>query len=216
MRSWGEPTVVRRNRVVNQKRVRGAGMVGFLLLLCLAGRLPADDIGRADSVAVAGGAVGVASRSTAARTEITLGGGLLFPVGRWAEGFEPGASVQAGFDRPLNGHIGVGGRISRATLRSGDRGEVKWLSMEAEIAYDPPLDLSHVEPFVLGRAGLLLAAVEVGEGREAEWDVLTGIGGGVRIPISEDFRFVGSGLWNRAFGGGQGFHFTGGLSFPLF
>jgi len=150
------------------------------------------------------------------RVWAVLGGGLFLPVGKWSDGFDPGISLGGGIDFPLRESLAIGGRFSRIELNMEDRTRISWLTMEAQATYYPPLELSSFDFFVIGRAGLLRATLEVGEGREDEWDLMTGFGGGLLLPISEDFLFQGTTLWRKVLADAQGFSFEGALLFYLF
>ncbi len=190
--------------------------IACLFLLCLTLPLSAQQEDVPDSSQIPGEEVETISGSVLDRMRINLSGGFFYPVGKWSDGFDPGVSIGAGFDLRLWERIDIGGRFSRFTLNRDEQANFKWLSVEAQASFYPPIDVTRVAPFVLGRSGLLQAAVEVGEGREDEWDLLVGAGGGVEIPISDDYHFLGTALWSKVMGEGQGFHFTGGLSFPMF
>jgi len=149
------------------------------------------------------------------RVRATLGGGLFLPVGKWSDGFDPGISLGGGVDFPLREPLEIGGSFSKIELKMDDRARISWLTMEAQAVYYPPLELPHFDVFLSGRAGLLWASVEVGEGREDEWDLLTGFGGGLLLPISDSFLFQCKALWRKVFAEAQGFYFGGGLQFYL-
>jgi hypothetical protein len=211
----GGITILEISRFPKKKAFRSV-QVACLFVLCFAFRLPAQEEDPYNSERISGSEIETTSESVLSRMRINLSGGFFYPVGKWADGFDPGVSIGAGFDLPLRERIDIGGRFSRFALKRDDQTTFKWLSVEAQATFYPPIDFTRAEPFVLGRSGLLQAAVEVGEGREDEWDFLVGVGGGVRVPFSEDFRFLGTVFWSRVMGEGQGFHFTGGLSFPVF
>ncbi len=146
---------------------------------------------------------------------VGIDGGGFIPVGGWSEGFSPGVALGGGIDLPFRNRIEIGGRISKAEISLDDRGVFDWLAMEAQFTYYPPLASSPADIFLAVRGGVLKASLGLGEGKEEEWDLLTGLGGGILLPISEEFYFRAMGLWSRALADGQGFYFGGGFVFPL-
>jgi hypothetical protein len=150
------------------------------------------------------------------KPRIVLEGGIFLPVGLWSEGFDPGISLGAGVDLPLKNSIEFGGRISRIEIRRENRVFFSWTAMEGRFAFYPPVDLSPFDLFISARGGLLKAAVEVGEGREEEWDILAGFGGGVVLPISNEFIFRCSALWQKVFAEGGGVSVSVGLVLNIF
>jgi len=150
------------------------------------------------------------------KPRIALEGGIFLPIGLWSEGFDPGISLGAGVDLPLRDSIEFGGRISRIEIMRENRVFFSWTAMEGRFAFYPPIDLSPFELFVSARGGLLKAVVEVGEGREEEWDILAGFGGGVVLPISDEFLFSCSALWQKVLAEGAGVSVGVGLVLNIF
>jgi hypothetical protein len=161
------------------------------------------------------GVVAPGSYPVPLRLRVGVGPGVFLPVGSWADGFDPGLSLEAGVDRAVRPDMELGARVSRAEIRMEGRASLTWTSLEARAAWYPPVDLERLSIFLTGRAGLLRTVLAVGEGREDEWDLLTGGGGGVLVPISGRYAFRAEALWRRVFAEGQGFVFGGGLLIEL-
>ncbi len=147
---------------------------------------------------------------------MALEGGAFLPVGSWSEGFDPGISLGAGVDLPLRDSMEFGGRFSRIDVNRDDRVFFSWTAVEGRLAFYPPVDLSPFHLFVSAGGGFLKAAVEVGEGREEEWDILAGLGGGFVLPISDGFLFRCSALWQKVLAEGGGIYVGVGLAMDIF
>ena len=138
------------------------------------------------------------------RLKVTLGGGLFLPMGPWSDGFDPGIALGIGCDFPSYPILDLGARLSRIETRRDDHAAVDWLSIEAQATYYPPLESTVFDPFLVGRGGLMRAAVEVGQGREEEWDAVAGLGGGLNFPLSDRTDFRVEAVWEKILAEGGG------------
>lgn len=145
------------------------------------------------------------------RLRLAPGGGVLFPVGSWADGFDPGISLGVGVARPVRPDLEVGAWVSRAEIRMEGRASITWTAFEARAAWYPPVSLAPASLYLTGRAGLLRSVLEAGQGREDEWNLLAGGGAGILLPLSARYGFRVEGLWRRVFAEGQGVSLNGGL-----
>ncbi len=138
---------------------------------------------------------------------VNVGGGLFLPPGGWSDGFDRGMALGIGVDFPVGEALTVGGMISRVEMIMDDRVTLGWSFLSLRGTYFPPVKVSPFEILLLAGAGAARVAVEVGDGKEEEWDLATDLGGGLQLPVTDNIYFRTTALWNRIFAGGGGFLF---------
>jgi len=150
--------------------------------------------------------------------ELEGGPGWLFPYGDWSSGFTRGRVVQVQVHFPFTSALKVGAGLSAVSL-NGDKnpGTLEFLLPGATLRYEIDQINGPVVPHVGFGAGISREVLEVGTGRETDFDVFVSAGGGMSWALNARASLLieASHLWFVAPGGGRGFSVVPSFRFDI-
>jgi len=150
--------------------------------------------------------------------ELEGGAGWFFPYGDWSRGFSRGGVIHVQAYFPLTSALTMGAGITAASL-TGDEGPgvLNFLLPGATLRYKLNQLAGPVVPHLGFSAGISRETLEVGSGRETDFDVFAAAGGGVSWTLNARAALLVevSHLWVVAPGGGRGFTIIPSFRFDL-
>jgi hypothetical protein len=150
--------------------------------------------------------------------ELEGGPGWLFPYGDWSSGFSRGNGVQVQVRVPFTSALSVGAGLTALSLDGKENpGALNFLLPGAALRYEIDALAGIVVPHVSFCTGISHEVLEVGSGRETDYDVFVTMGGGMSWSLNARASLLieASHLWFVAPGGGRGFTVTPSFRFEI-
>jgi len=150
--------------------------------------------------------------------ELEGGAGWFFPYGDWSNGFSRGSAAHVQVHFPFTSSLTAGAGLMVASLEGdGNPGTLDFLLPGATMRYEFDRLAGPIVPHLGFAAGISREVLEVGSGRETDFDVFVRAGGGVSWAMNDRASLLveASHVWFVAPGGGRGFTVIPSFRFDL-